>query len=329
MFEIEFSQQTTKVKQLATAIQDSISIGEYPEGSSLPSINDLSKQCRVARDTVFKAFQFLKETGIIESTPTKGYYVASSITHILVLFDIFSTYKNDMYHALTDKLPANYKVDLYFHHYNRTIFDSIIKNSAGKYNLYLIMNFSNDVYSQVLDELDSNRVLLLDFGKFDKDKYAYICQGFDHMLYDCLLSGIELFKKYQRISIVFPLSSEHPRSCIPYVEKFCKDYSFEYNLISDEKIDEQDIREQTAYLIVRHSDLIEFTKICRKKGLLMGKDVGVVTFNDAPMLEIIENGITSISTDFQQMGRLASDFITTKQKIQTYIPTQLIVRGSL
>jgi DNA-binding transcriptional regulator YhcF (GntR family) len=329
MFEIEFSQQTTKVKQLADAIQDAISIGEYSEGSSLPSINDLSKQCHVARDTVFKAFQLLKESGVIESTPTKGYYVANSMTNILVMFDIFSPYKNDMYHALTNKLPVNYKVDLYFHHYNHKIFDSIIRNSIGKYNLYLIMNYANDLYSKVLDELDSNRVLLLDFGKFEKEKYAYICQGFDNTLYECLLSGLELFKKYRKISMIFPLSSEHPRSCIGFFEKFCKDYSFDHELISKESITEHDVHKHNAYLIVRHSDLIEFTKICRKKGLVMGKDVGVVTINDAPMLEVIENGITSISTNFKQMGSLASEFIKTKQKIQTYVPTQLIVRGSL
>ncbi|MBP1639625.1 MAG: transcriptional regulator, FucR [Bacteroidetes bacterium] len=329
MFEIEFSQQTTKVKQLANAIQDAITIGEYPEGSSLPSINDLSKKCCVARDTVFKAFQSLKEAGIIESTPTKGYYVATSITQILVMFDIFSPYKNDMYHALTNNLPANYKVDLYFHHYNKKFFDNIIRDSIGKYNLYLIMNFSNDVYSNVLDELDSNRVLLIDFGNFEKNKYAYICQGFDNALYDCLMSGADLFKKYRKLTLVFPESSEHPRSCIPYFEKFCLDNGLDHALLTRENILEADVDVHAAYLIVRHSDLIDFTKICRKKGLVMGRDVGVVTFNDAPMLEVIENGITTISTDFKQMGSQAAEFIRTKQKIQTYISTKLIVRGSL
>ncbi|MDP4201642.1 MAG: GntR family transcriptional regulator [Bacteroidota bacterium] len=329
MFEIEFSQQTTKVKQLANAIQDAITIGEYPEGSPLPSINDLSKKCRVARDTVFKAFQALKESGIIESTPTKGYYVATATTQILVMLDIFSPYKNDMYHALTNNLPVNYKVDLYFHHYNKKFFESIIKESVGKYNLYIIMNISNDVYSDVLDELDSNRVLLLDFGKFVKDKYAYVCQGFDKTLYDCLMSGAELFRKYKKVTMVFPESSEHPRSCIPYFEKFCDDNKLEHALITCENILESDVNAHEAYLIVKHSDLIDFTKICRSKALSMGTDIGVVTINDAPMLEVIENGITSISADFKKMGSLASDFIQTKQKIQTYIPTKLIVRGSL
>jgi DNA-binding transcriptional regulator YhcF (GntR family) len=329
MLNLVFSPQTSKVKQLVDAIQKAISIGEYSEGAPLPSINSLSKQYRVARDTVFKAFQILKKSGIIGSTPTKGYYVSSTITHILIVLDIFTPYKNDLYQTLTSELPLNYKVDLYFHHYNQKFFDAIIRNSVGKYNLYLIMNVSNDHYPNVLDELDSKRVLLLDFGKFEKSKYAYVCQEFDESLYKCLSSGKNLFEKYKKIAFFFPESSEHPKSCIAHFKRFCIQNAFDYSVITRENFLEPDVRAHEAYIIVRHSDLIDFTKICRGKGSVIGKDIWVVALNDAPMLEVIENGIDTISTDFKSMGGYASEFIHTKQKIQTYVPTKLIVRNSL
>jgi DNA-binding transcriptional regulator YhcF (GntR family) len=172
MFEINFSQQSSKVKQLADAIQKLISIGVLSCGDLLPTIHGLSKRCCVARNVVCKAYLSLKASGIIASTPTEGYSVAPSITQILVMFDIFSRYKNDMYHALTNNLPSNYKVDLSFHHYNKAFFETIIRDSVGRYNLYTIMNFCNDCYSQVQEELDHNRVLLLDFGIFEKEGKA-------------------------------------------------------------------------------------------------------------------------------------------------------------
>ena len=43
----------------------------------MPSINQLSRDYKVSRDTVFKAFIDLKERGIIDSTPGKGYYVVN------------------------------------------------------------------------------------------------------------------------------------------------------------------------------------------------------------------------------------------------------------
>jgi len=68
-----FGQQTTKVKQLADLISQDISMGRYKTDTALPSINQLSHDYKVSRDTVFKAFIDLKERGIIDSTPGKGY----------------------------------------------------------------------------------------------------------------------------------------------------------------------------------------------------------------------------------------------------------------
>ena len=63
-----FGQQTTKVKQLADLISQDISMGRYKTDTALPSINQLSHDYKVSRDTVFKAFIDLKERGIIDST---------------------------------------------------------------------------------------------------------------------------------------------------------------------------------------------------------------------------------------------------------------------
>jgi DNA-binding transcriptional regulator YhcF (GntR family) len=326
--EVNFLSNTTKVKQMAEAIRMAISQGEFKEGEMLPSINQISAKYNVARDTAFKAFQELKQSGVIQSAPTKGYYVSSSVNNVLVLLDIFSPYKNDLYNALTRNLGPNNRLDLYFHHYNEDHFNSVIRNSLGKYNRYLVMNLRNEVYSTVLDTIDKSRVLLLDFGKFNKDGFAYVCQGFDTTFYDCLKSGTALFKKYEKLNFIFPLTSEHPRGGILYFERFCKENGLKSSLV-ERTIQESDLVKGEAYLIVSHADLIEAVKICKNKGLKLGQDVGIVTFNDAPMLEIIENGITSISVDFKQMGVLAARFINNNERIQTYVPTRLIVRGSL
>ena len=78
---------TTKVRQLADTLSRAISQKEYCEGETLPSINQLSTQYKVSRDTVFKAFLDLRERGLIDSTPGKGYYVTTHVTSILLLLD--------------------------------------------------------------------------------------------------------------------------------------------------------------------------------------------------------------------------------------------------
>jgi DNA-binding transcriptional regulator YhcF (GntR family) len=318
----------SKVQQIVDAISASISTGEFKEGDALPSINKLSAEFSLSRDTVYKAFQKLKSKGIIESAPTKGYFVTKTVNNIFVLLDVFSSYKDDFYKELISHLPINYRIDLYFHQFNVNLFNNLIIDSLGRYDLYIVTNYINDVYYDVLDRLDNSKVLILDLGKFKKDKFSYVCQGFDTTLYDCLDSGLDLLKKYDELRFIFPKEADHPTSCIPYFLQFCEDKKLKHELVR-RQMQESDITKGVVYLIASHSDVIKFVKICKAKNLKLGKDVGLMTFNDTPMLEVIENGISAISTDFKQMGKLAAEYINTREKIQTYIPTRLIVRGSL
>jgi DNA-binding LacI/PurR family transcriptional regulator len=95
------------------------------------------------------------------------------------------------------------------------------------------------------------------------------------------------------------------------------------------KIDDRDIVSGKAFFLVQHLDVVALLKSSRAGKLKAGKDIGIICYNDSPMFEVIENGITVISTDFARMGALAADFITNKTKIQETVPTSLIIRGSL
>ena len=117
---VTFGQQTTKVKQLADLLSQEISMGKYKSDCALPSINKLSRDYQVSRDTVFKAFIDLKDRGIIDSTPGKGYYVTNKLTNILLLLDEYSPFKYSLYNSFIKELSINYKVDLLFHQYNLT-----------------------------------------------------------------------------------------------------------------------------------------------------------------------------------------------------------------
>lgn len=328
MDDINFKPNKSKVSQLVDSIRLAISQGIYSDGDVLPSIRKISTEYNLSRDTVYKAFQELKDKGIVESTPSKGYFVANTCNNVFVLLDVFRSYKESLYHSMISSLPKNFKVDLYFHHYNERSFNNLILDSIGRYDLYVIMNLSNDKYYEVLDRLDNSKVLILDFGGFKKDKFSYICQEFDNSLYDCLVSGYDYFKKYNELCFILNDKTEHPKSCAAYFEKFCKENKFEYSILTEDVRDIH-VRPNVAYIASQHKDMIDVIKICRDKELVVGKDIGLVAFNDAPMLEVIEGGISVISTDFKLMGNLVAEFIKTRNNVQTYVPTKLTQRMSL
>ena len=167
-------------------------------------MHGLLKMCIRDRDTVFKAFIDLKERGIIDSTPGKGYYVTNKLTNILLLLDEYSPFKYSLYNSFIKKLSINYKVDLLFHQYNERLFNTILRESIGRYNKYIVMNFDNEKLSPHLYKIDSSKLLLLDFGKFDKKDYSYVCQDFDDSFYHALAALKEHLRKYQRLVLLFP-----------------------------------------------------------------------------------------------------------------------------
>jgi len=318
---------STKVKHLVDALCEAINHGIYRTGQALPSVNQLSRQYNLSRDTVFKAYRELKKRGMVDSTPAKGYHAAGTMNKVLLLLDIYSPFKDVLYNSFASSLPRNFKVDLVFHFYNEHLFETVISDSIGRYNFYIIMNFSNELLHDSLRKIDPAKLLILDLGDFDKDDYAYVCQDFGKSVYNCLKTNIDLIRKYRRLVLFLPDESEHPKILIKYFKRFSKDNHIEADVIKTLKkvIPERD----TAYLIIQQKDLVEIVKRCRKEQLTPGKNIGLIAYNDSPMYEIIENGISVISTDFTEMGKKAAEFVVTREKVQQVIPAKMIVRGSL
>jgi len=318
MTKIRFTHSTTKFKSLADGISLSIMQGELRMGDNLMSINEASSFFKVSRDTVFKAYNELKRRGLIDSAPTKGYFVTGEVNHVLLLLDTYSSFKQNLYHRFAANLPENYKVDLIFHQYNERLFETIVHESIGKYSMYVIMNFSNEHFSETLATIPSNKLLLLDFGNFDKSGYSYICQDFNNSFFDCLVQGRDLLKKYKKLTFVFPEEVCHPVSAIEYFVKFCISQQFEYEVLRKES-DWRGVEAETAYICILSEDLVKIIKAADQAGLSIGGDIGLIAYNNEAVLEVIKNGISSISIDFGLMGEKAANFITGKQSIQEYL----------
>lgn len=326
--DITFSHSTSKIKALADGISKAIMQDKLRAGDNLLSINEASTRYNISRDTVFKAYHELKRRGIIDSTPTKGYFVTGEVNHVLLLLDTYSSFKQNLYHRFVANLPSNYKVDLIFHQYNERLFETIIRESIGKYSMYAVMNFSDEHFSETLKAIPAGKLLLLDFGNFEKSDYPFICQDFNEAFYNCLGQATVWLRKYRKFVFVFPEELSHPVSSIGYFSRYCADNGLECEIIRYEA-DWKGVEPATAYLCIQPEDLVKVIKAADAANFEIGTDIGLIAYNDNPILEVIKNGISSIGVDFGLMGEKAAAFVTRKQPIQEYLPTQLIVRGSL
>jgi len=318
----------TKLQQLVHSITEAIGRGELKNGDPLPSVNQLSNDSGFSRDTVFKAYNILKQRNIIESAPQKGYFVANESFKVFMLLDDFSAFKEQLYQSFRQQLPDCYSVDLMFHHYNPDVFHQLIQNSLGRYSMYIVMNINNKSIDPILERIDSNKLLILDMGNPEKGKMNFLLQDFNQSVQNCLEKGLEKILKYRELVLVYEKkSTPHPSETVNAVRFFCTKHNIPFKKFKN--INTAKIENGQLYFVIRDSDLVKVIKTCREKSMEIGKDVGVLSYNDTPMKQIVGGGISVISTDFELMGKLAAEFVKNKEKITHVLPTSLILRESL
>lgn len=334
---IERSSAVPKYEQIVRSISEAISKKKLRRGDKLPSLNYVRKKYDVSLNTVVKAYDDLKRQGVIDSTNGKGFHVASeSIEHtirVFLLFDELNLFKQDLYNSFKETLGEKAKIDIFFHHYNFEVYESLILDHLGKYGIYAIMPPPDPTAEKVLERLEPEQVLIIDQQHFISDKYSSIVQDFERETYESLKQGLDRIRKYSKISLINPSSSTHPELAI-FTEKiaagmkqFCQDHSVSYGI--ENNIDFSKIERNHVYFVVPEDDLVELVKAAKAKNFKVGQDIGIISFNDNKLKEVIEGGITTISTDFKQMGRIAAQSILEHKKIKQINPATLTIRQSL
>ena len=109
--------------------------------------------------------------------------------------------------------------------------------------------------------------------------------------------------------------------------KFCKEYKFEYEILIS--LEDSVPKKGEVYIIPDDRNLIVIMKKIKEEALLLGQNIGIISYNDTLLKEILEGGITTISTDFKKMGEQLAKIILTNEKIQIENCSSFIKRNSL
>lgn len=327
---VEDKKGIPKYKQIVQSIENSIKKGLLKKDDKLPSINKICSTFTLSRDTVFSAFNELRVRGIIYSIPGKGNYIKSleiNFTQsVFLLFDELNSFKEDLYNSLLINLGQNTKVDIYFHHFNNKVFENLIANSNGNYTSYIIMPANLNNTKAIIDQLPSDKVYILDQINSELDSYPAIYQNFRSDIYNALKTGEHLLKKYSRLILVIS-TIKQPMGMLYGFEDFCAEYPFDHEVI--EHFNTRETKKGEVYIIPEDRDLVRIIKNAKKNKLEIGKDLGVISYNDTPLKEVVEDGVTTISTDFIVMGKLLAEMVLSNTISRIKNNSSLIIRNTL
>ena len=334
LIQIDTASNRPKYQQILEAVIASIEQGALARGQQLPSISELAEWQQVAKVTVAKAYEELRQRGVVLSQQGKGFYVAStevrSPLNVFLLFDTFNAYKETLYYAIKEALPEGTQLHLFFHHYDRQLFGSLIQNNLGQYTYYVVMPHFNEDVSEAVGQIPKDKLVVID-KEVEKlpGEYAAVFQNFTADVFAALSSGLDRLREYRRLTLV---RSSGPFQFVPAgigegFRRFGQALGIDCRIA--EAFSPELVQPGEAYLLFADRDLIAFIRQVREQGWVLGQDVGLISYDDTPMKEILEGGITVISTDFQQMGRTAGQLINERRKEKVANPARLIRRKTL
>lgn len=247
-----------------------------------------------------------------------------------MFFDELSPYKQELYEAFREHVGMYAMVDIFFHHCDIRFFKTLL-DKADYYNFCVVMPFESKDVSDILKCLEPSKLLILDRVEHVRTEHSFVGQDHHQGLYDALESAVDLFGKYRKVYLVMPepgevaIHSGHAPSVIPpAVKRFCARHKKPCAIVREVK----NVKRGDAWFVIDDADLVAVVVQAHAKELKLGRDLGVLAYNETAMRQIVAEGITVVSTDFREMGRMAADYILNPRKLRITVPTRMIRTAS-
>jgi len=280
---------------------------------------------QISKETVKKAYNILRHKEIIDSKQGKGYYVLKNKNQdirILVLFDKISTYKQVLYSSFASNIGDNVEITIRLHNQDIDLFEFFIDENLDNFDYYIITphfpleSLVQKRVKKLIKKIPNRKLILLDrYVENITGNYGLVYQDAEHDVITGLNQGLDDIKKYNKLKILSMPGSLYASLIGKGIVKFCSDHRIDCEFFYHTKHSDM-IQKGDLFLILNSQldvELIEIARIAKMRGFIIGKDIGIISYNESPINEIILNGLTVLSTDFEQMGQLTAQMIREKE----------------
>jgi DNA-binding transcriptional regulator YhcF (GntR family) len=320
-----YSKHDRLVQGIINAIDEKI-VGQ---DDMLPSVNTMIKELHFSRETIVKGFRELIGRGIIESKNRLGYFVANGNTgqslKVALLMYNLDSFEEQFYRNFRHELGKNVHLNIYFHHGNIEVFETILQQIKGRYGMYAVAPIPDPKTATLLEMIPRSKFLMFDRYEPLEGDFSYITQEFEQATYTALAGLAPVIGQYDEMIFYHSPDSLDPKEILPAFKKFLKNFKIKGRILPEYKAGS--IEKGKVYFTLDNFALWQMMKDCKAKGIRPGKDAGLLSYNDEPAKEII--GVTTVSTNFSEMGKRAGQAIMSREKVKETIPTVLARRTTL
>ncbi len=331
--------KTPIYKQLTEQFASAIRGGQLAAGDMLPSMNDLSLATGISKETVKKAYAILRDRGWVVPKQGKGFFVAASDNgakpSVLLLFDRLSIYKQLLFNSFAEEIGDRAELTILTHNQNLDLLEYYLDTHIDNFDYYIITpHFPLDPDSQaralkLLGRVPNRKLIMLD--RWMKDlpgHYGAVYQDFTEDAYEGLMQGADKLRQSRRlVTFTLPASLYGSQVCIA-VDKAAKKLGIPVEYVTRTP---SRIRRGDTYLLLNSQLDWGVADLARKiadSGLTIGKDVWIISYNEIALNEVVLGGLTTISTDFSEMGRIAARMILDRTLSKVHCPFGMTRRST-
>jgi DNA-binding transcriptional regulator YhcF (GntR family) len=327
---------TPKYMQLANSIQDAVSSGKIKNNWILPSLHELTYHLEISKETADRGYKYLRDLGVLSSIPGKGHFVTATNTmikprKIFLLLDKISAGKKTFYDVFAQSLGQSVGIDLYVYNDDFELFKKLLNRRREGYSHYVILpNFTDNSghARELINLLPKDKLILLDRAVNGVEgEYGGVFENFKKNIYKALETVQHDLKKYHTINILASPDTFLSPEITKGFNLFCQQHNFERSIATN--VHQLEISKGKVFICMNDDDLVTLVERVTGQGLEVGKDVGIISYNESPLKKYILNGITTISTDFEQMGIKAATMILNNQMERLELDCKLKIRNSL
>lgn len=236
-----------------------------------------------------------------------------------------------VYDSFVSAVGDGVVTDLVIYNNDFNQFKKFLDSRKDQYSHFVIMpHFTegDELASQVINTIPKHKLVMLSkMIPGVTGSYAAVYEDFENDIYGALEKAVPELSKYHTLKLVFPGNSYYPKQITKGFIRFCQQYAFKYEMLPN--IEESPIQEGEVYVILKEDDLVTFIERVKVADFKVGKQVGLISYNEAPIKKIILNGVSTISTDFKEMGKIAAKLIAENSREQVKVPFYLTMRATV
>ena len=330
---------TPLYRQFAEYVKDRIRRGKFIPEKALPSINAMKISTGISRETIVKGYAWLCQEGVLVPQHGMGYFIKPSFlsgrSSVIIFLDKMSQHQQNILDGFIETVGEKVDITIRMHYQNPRWLEEEVNKAAGVFDWYLIFpHFAQDEETRktveaIIRKLPAEKLIILDhLPETAPAASGASFQSIENDVPGALEKVIDDIRKYEKLRYL-PLSFSLCGDLVANVlKKFSDSKGINVEILKD--IPEEVKKGELFFVSGSRLDknLSKLLKAITGSGWRVGEEIGLICYNDFPLNEYILGGLTTLTTDFVEMGRVAGEMILSGKLSKEHISCSLIRRNT-